>query len=231
MCARYINIIMKSKYYEAYDNRYKTIHNKGYSWSSDKPTPIVLDVINRYQISKQDKILEIGCGEGRDARLLLDNKYNLLATDISKEAIRYCQNVMKEYKDSFMHLDCLNDNHEEKYKFIYAIALLHMLVLDDDRKRFYEFIYNHLDKEGIALICSMGDGETIYQSDVNQAFDIVKREHPSGDVMVTSTSCRMVNFNTFVKEIEESNFEILEKGITSSLPDFNNLMYAVIKVK
>ena len=48
------------KYYEAYEDRYKTAHEKGVSWSSSQCTPIVLE-----------------------------KGYRLLATDISPEAVDY----------------------------------------------------------------------------------------------------------------------------------------------
>jgi len=47
--------------------------------------------------------------------------------------------------------------------------------------------------------------------------------------MVPSTSLRIVNFDTLEKEIKSTHFSIVEQGITSSLPDFNNLMYVVIR--
>ena len=62
---------MKEKYYKAYNERYKTAHNLGVSWSSDIATPIVRETLNKYNINKNKKLLEIGCGEGRNARLLL----------------------------------------------------------------------------------------------------------------------------------------------------------------
>ena len=37
-----------SKYYAAYDERYKTAHAHGVSWSSDVSTPIVMEVIEKY---------------------------------------------------------------------------------------------------------------------------------------------------------------------------------------
>ena len=219
------------KYYHAYDERYKTIHEKGYSWASDNPTPLVNEILIKYQIDKKTSILEIGCGEGRDSIVLLKNGYNLKATDSSMEAISYCQNRYREYKDKFIKLDFINDEDNQKYDFIYAIAVLHMLVEDEDRKSFYSFIYQHLNSGGLALITSMGDGEMEMESDINTAFNIIKREHPSGEVAVASTSCRIVNFDHFMKEAEDNNFEIMEKGISEALPDFDKLMFLLIKKK
>ena len=77
-----------SKYYEAYDKRYKQVHDKGLAWSTNSNTKIVEEIIKKYHLDRE-KMLEIGCGEGRDARYLLNKNYNVLATDISQEAIDY----------------------------------------------------------------------------------------------------------------------------------------------
>ena len=221
---------MKQKYYEAYNERYKAIHKKGLSWSSDISTPIVLETIKKLNLSKEEPLLEIGCGEGRDAKAILEQGYNLLATDISPEAINYCRATMPSYADHFSVLDCLNEKSTKKYHFIFAVAVIHMLVLDEDRKKFYEFIHNHLENDGFALICSMGSGETEMKTDINEAFSLKKREHPAGEVEVAATSCRMVSFKTMEKEITDAGLRIIDKGITSSLPDFNSLMFALVKI-
>ena len=222
---------MEKKYYQAYDERYKTVHEKGLSWSSDSCTPIVMEIIHKYNITLNHQLLEIGCGEGRDSKTVLENGYNLMATDISNEAIEYCKRVMPNYKNCFTVLDCLSNELNQTFDFIYGIAVIHMLVLDQDRDGFYQFIYNHLNDTGIALICTMGDGNIEMQSDINKAFELQEREHETGKMMVAGTSCRMVSFTTFEEELERNQFEIIEKGITSSLPDFNSLMYAVIRRK
>ena len=214
-------------YYEAYDDRYKTIHQMGYMWSSDESTPMVKDVIERYGITKEDKILEIGCGEGRDAGLLLKEGYDLLATDISKEAIAFCQKRFVEYSQNFSVLDCLKGHLDERYRMIYAVAVVHMLTEGEDRRKFYRFIFDHLEDGGIVLICSMGDGTFEMKSDKDEAFEIRERDHVSGKVNVTATSCRMVSMETFEKELKENGLKIRESGITSSLPDFDSLIYAV----
>ena len=216
-------------YYEAYDERYKTIHEKGFSWAGDVATPMVLDVMRRYGIPKETIILEIGCGEGRDARAVLDEGYNLLATDISPEAISYCKCRFPRYADRFEVLDCLNGDFNGTFDMIYAVAVLHMLVEDEDRKRFYRFIREHLSDNGIALVCSMGDGESEFSTKADEAFEIKERNHFSGQVQVASTSCRMVGFRKFEEEISEAGLTVVEKGLTSAMPDFDSLLYAVMR--
>lgn len=180
-------------------------------------------------MNQADRILEIGCGEGRDSRAVLNQGYDLLATDLSNEAIVYCKKIMPSYKDHFKVLDCISSYHKEKYDFIYSVAVIHMLVLNKDRNAFYKFIYEHLTDGGVALICSMGDGKEEMQSDINNAFKLQERPHKSGNMLVTGTSCRMVSFQTFERELNANGLGIIEKGITSALPDFNNLMFAVVQ--
>ena len=220
--------IMKNsrKYYAAYDERYKTAHARGVRWSSDISTPIVMEVLQKYNVDHRHQLLEIGCGEGRDSGTVLERGHQLTATDISHEAITYCKKTMPQYENRFRVLDCLSDRLDVQFDFVFGIAVIHMLVLDRDRAGFYRFIYNHLRAGGIALICTMGDGESEMQSDVSQAYTLQEREHELGKMMVAGTSCRMVSFHTFEQEMK---LDVIEKGITASLPDFNSLMYAVVK--
>ena len=217
------------KYYAAYNERYKTAHAQGVSWSSNVSTPIVMEVIERFGISHSQRLLEIGCGEGRDSRTVLERGFQLTASDISGEAIAYCKQKMPEFANQFRVLDCLSGELDEKFDFIFAVAVLHMLVPDGDRDCFYGFLRSHLSNGGIALICTMGDGEIERQSDIRTAFTLQERNHESGKMLVAGTSCRMVSWNTFEKELARNGFTVIEKGMTSSLPDFNSLMYAVVK--
>ena len=103
MNIRYSNAtayIMKKenrKYYAAYEERYKTAHAHGVSWSSNVSTPVVMEVIDKYKINHNQHILEIGCGEGRDSQIVLEHGFQLMATDISNEAIAYCKKIMPKY--------------------------------------------------------------------------------------------------------------------------------------
>lgn len=221
---------MAEKYYEAYDDRYSQVHQKSLTWFSDMNSVIVAETIAKYNLKRNDEMLEIGCGEGRDASYLLKQGYRLDDTDISGTAIDYCKNAYPQHQSSFQVLDCLSSALEKRYAFIYAIAVLHMLVLDVDRNAFFRFIYAHLAEGGVALICSIGDGDRESKTDISKAFELSEREHPSGEkIIIANTSCRQVSFATLTREIEASGLEVMDFGLTAIEPDFPTIMYAVIK--
>lgn len=219
-----------NKYYKAYDKRYKQIHDLGLSWSVDSNTIIVEEIIKEYNLDKK-RILELGCGEGRDARYLLNKNINVLATDVSQEAINYCINKDKKHMNNYQVLDILNNNFKEKFDFIYSVACLHMFVLDDDRSSFFKFVYHHLNDNGLALILSMGDGISESSSEISKSFNTVKRIHQESnmEVNIAATSCRIVNFETLLNEIQKSGFDTIKYGVTSIDNHFDKIMYVLIK--
>lgn len=218
-------------YYKAYDDRYRQIHCENLQWFSKEPSPIVSEVIADFSIEKYARILEIGCGEGRDAGYLLSQGYDVLATDVSEEAISFCRMIFSDYAEKFRVLDCITDQSDGRFDFIYAVAVVHMLVLDEDRRGFYRFIREHLTRDGIALIGTMGDGSVERQSDISTAFDLQERTHEASGrtLKIAGTSCRMVNFTTFARELAENGLEIVRQGVTAVEPDFPQMMYAVVK--
>lgn len=222
---------MEQKYYEAYNDRYQQIHAQNLQWFYDNPSQIVLDTIQKYRITPEDNMLELGCGEGRDAFALLTAGYDLLATDVAEEAIAYCRKKRPEFADRFQVLDCVAGSLQGRFSFIFAVAVVHMLVLDEDRDAFYRFIRNHLTSGGIALICTMGDGVFERRSDIRTAFALQSRVHEQTgkEVQIAGTSCRMVSFQTLEKEITRNGLMIAEKGMTAIKPDFSQMMYVVVR--
>ena len=218
------------KYYEAYDDRYRQIHREELRWFTQLPSPIVWEIISEFGISPSDRLLEIGCGEGRDAIFLLNQGFQVLATDISPEAVAYCHRENPQFSSHFQVLDCIRDTLETKFDFIYAVAVIHILVLDEDRNAFYRFIRDSLAPEGIALICTMGDGSTERQSDIRRAFEQQERIHEETGrrVYIAGTSCRTVSFETFVKELNANGLTVIKQGITAVEPDFPQMMYALV---
>lgn len=222
-----------AKYYEAYEIRYRQVHEYSLSWASNHNSPIVLDTIQRYVKNNHAKILDIGCGEGRDCLFLLKLGYDVQALDISEEAIDFCKKKADEKdKDRFHVADVCTEDFGGKYDFIYSVATIHMLVLRQDRESYLSFIRKHLTNNGYALILSMGDGLIETESNIMEAFENKKRIHQETgkELSIASTSCKMVNFQTFREELRDGGFDIVEDGLTCIEPDFPTIMYAIVKL-
>ena len=222
---------MGRRYYEAYEDRYRQVHGQELQWFADSPTPVVMEILERYGIGKDGKILEIGCGEGRDGGFLMEQGFQVLATDVSPAAIDYARKRFPDFGEHFRVLDCLTEKLPEKFSFIFAVAVLHMLVPDADRDGFYSFLRAHLEEGGLALIGTMGDGRVEVQSDISTAFDLQERRHePTGRVVsIAGTSCRMVSWDTLRREVERNGLRIVESGLTAAPPDFPQMMYALVE--
>ena len=126
--------------------------------------------------------------------------------------------------------DLFSDSLDDKFKFIYSIAVLHMFVLDEHRDLFYKFIYEHLSNDGYCLISVLGDGKKEYVSDITTSFDERKRVVMNTGVMldVVSTSCRIVNFSNLEKELRKNKLQIKEKWISNKIPEFSSSICIVI---
>ena len=124
----------------------------------------------------------------------------------------------------------MKDKLNNKYDFIYSVAVIHMFLKEEHRNLFYKFIYEHLNNNGIALVISMGDGTSTYKSNIDDAFKKVVRKNinTNKEIMVTNTSCNIVDFATFKEEIIRNNFKIIECYISSDIPNFDKCMCAVI---
>lgn len=225
---------MKNDYYKAYDKRYRQTYENNSLWEISERTKEVIDTLKKYKIAKNSNILELGCGEGRDAIYLLDNGYNVLGVDYSFAVIDKCNELTNyKYVNNFKQLDLIENSLNEKFDFIYSVAVIHMFVLDEHRNKFYNFIYDHLKDNGIALIISMGDGTLEINSDLEKAFDDTKRVNinTNKEIMVASTSCRVKKIDEMKKEIQLNNLEILEEKIIDDVLSFNKCMLFIVKKK
>lgn len=219
------------EYYKAYDDRYRQIHALGLSWASRAPTPLLGVILARYGIGKDARMLEVGCGEGRDALPLLRKGYDLTAADVSPEAVRWCRDQCPERADAFRVLDVCREELGERFDFIFSTAVLHMLTEDRDREAFFIFFRRHLAPGGYGLVLSMGDGETEFRSDPDKAFEPTERTHQSTGqpVTVAATSCRIVSARTLRAEAERMGLTVREAGHTSVPGEFDQMIYLLLQ--
>ena len=225
---------INDNYYKAYEKRYQQVYKHHYLWSSTEPTREVMETIINEKIPTNAKILEVGCGEGRDAICLLNKNYNVLAIDYSITAIEKCRELANyQYNNNFKQFDIIKDTLKDKFDFIYSIAVVHMFVNKEHRDKFYSFIYNHLKPHGIALIVSMGDGIKEYKSDINKSFEDTERAiiNNNKKINIATTSCNIVSWRTFEQELYNNGLTIKRKWLSKQIPEFNSAMCVIITKK
>ena len=79
----------------------------------------------------------------------------------------------------------------------------------------------------------MGDGIREYKSDINRAFNKIKRININNnkEVSVVETSYNIKSKDNLIKEIENNNLGILSVDIVNNLPNFDNCISIVVKKK
>ena len=101
---------------------------------------------------KKSKLLEIGCGSGRDASFLTKNGFNVIAIDGSKNMIEEAKKIHPELSQKLFHKTLPNDlEFNQTFDGIYSIATL-MHLSENDLKNTLSKIYNLLNENGKFLM-------------------------------------------------------------------------------
>ncbi|MBN3859504.1 SAM-dependent methyltransferase TehB [Neisseriaceae bacterium PsAf] len=103
------------------------------------------------------KVLDLGCGQGRNSIYLTLKGFNVTGVDIEESKIKQLQNIITENQLNHLHVYTYNINAasiEEQYDFILSTVVFMML----DSKKVPEIIrnmQNHTNKNGYNLIVSV----------------------------------------------------------------------------
>lgn len=133
-------------------------HAEGqHDWFADSPSGLA--TILTKMLKKGSTILEIGCGNGRDARYFANNSMNVTATDFSRVAIE--KNLKSNTKHSlkFSVLDIRDPfpYSNNSYDAVYSSLALHYYSDKKTREIFHE-IHRVLNEDGlIAFSCKEYD--------------------------------------------------------------------------
>lgn len=88
------------------------------------------------------KLLEIGCGSGRDALFMIENNYNVIAIDGSKNMIEEAKKIHPELRERLFHRILPNGlEFDNKFDGIYSISTLMHLSKDNLKKNSLKNLY------------------------------------------------------------------------------------------
>lgn len=98
---------------------------------------------------KSGKALDIGCGTGQMAKLLVDLGFDVLGVDLAEEAVKKARSRVPEAQ--FNVQDIEQDFPEEKFDLITCKLVFAFL---EDKQKFFRNVSHHLNEGGQLLIAT-----------------------------------------------------------------------------
>jgi len=101
-----------------------------------------------------DKILDLGCGNGRLFELFRDKKIDYIGIDLSKKLIEIARDKYKNYPNvKFLVRDALDTGFDENsFDLVYSIALLHQIPSKKYRLQSLNEVNRILKSEGFLIL-------------------------------------------------------------------------------
>lgn len=129
-----------------YDKRY---HTERYYWGLT-PNRICYDIMKILPPVKSYRVLDIGCGEGKDAVFFAKCGYAVTAFDVSEQGIEKAKRLAEHNKTevSFFKADIFDYRPDAEYDIIFSSGVLHFLPLNE-RKEFCDSLKSHTSDIGV----------------------------------------------------------------------------------
>lgn len=184
-------------------------------------------------IKDSDKVLDLGCGNGRLLEILKKKDIDYIGLDASKELLKIASKKYPEYK--FLIGDVLDlpfDNNT--FDIIFSIAVLHSIPGEESRLKAFSEIKRVLKKDGILTITVWNLWEEekylpYIKSEVND-YDIGDALIPWKDAKGNILAERY--YHAFKKEglenlVKKTGLKILDSGLTRQ--EKPNSIYVIAK--
>ena len=175
------------------EERYRERYQSGNTpWDAGQPDCNLIDVVAQQPIPSC-KALEIGCGTGDNAIWLAQNRFQVIAVDVSDIAIEKAKEKASKanVECDFMRVDFLTTTIEcAPFDFVFDRGCFHSFGSEDDRSRFAQNVATHLAEAGLWLTL-VGNADEIRQGSgppQRKAGDIVLAVEPYFEILFLQSS-------------------------------------------
>lgn len=167
----------------------------------------LLDQLLKGRFTKEMKILDAGCGEGRNAVYFIQKDYQLFGIDPNETAIQYCRYLAKSLNPTYDihrfqvgHLEAI-PFHTEAFDAVICSAVLHFADSVDNFMEMLREIHRVLKAKGVFWFrACTGFGGILEES----------RSLGSGKYLLPDGSERFVITPSDVDNLEKIGFRFLE---------------------
>lgn len=133
----------------------------------------LIDQLLKGRINTGSKILDAGCGSGRNIHYLIENGINVTGVDANSEAISFLRKQYPQIKDQFTHSTLEKFSSTLRFDFIICNAVLHFANSHDQFDNMFTSLVKHLNPNGILFIRMTSDiGLSLKEGSKTGVFDL-----------------------------------------------------------
>ena len=159
----------------------------------------------------EKKLIELGCGNGRDSVYFAQQKINVTAIDQIEEEMDYLNKKHSLYNLNFKADDFTNLDDDKKYDYIYSRFTLHS-VNEKAEKRVFDWITKQLNDEGLFFLEVRSINDPMFE----------KGEKISESENVTTHYRRYLDFNETIEKLENRGLKIIYKLESQGLAKYKD---------
>jgi tellurite methyltransferase len=175
--------------------------------------------------NRNNRMIDIGCGNGRDSFYFSKNKLRVTAIDISKNAIR--NNAIRTNPNlNFINFDIEKKTMSKKFDFIYCRFFIHAINEKAEDKLFK--LFNKIKKKNtLAFLEFRNDKDTIFDKNKNKYHNNIV-EFEKGHFR------RIINLEKFIFKIKKQvgckiKYKKSSKNLSVYKKDNPNLSRLILK--
>ncbi|MFD3976862.1 class I SAM-dependent methyltransferase [Streptomyces cyaneofuscatus] len=145
-------------YYFGYEDRYRTVYENGARlWESAEPNASLLQMMKERPDVFSARIIDLGCGEGRDSLYLLSQGHDVVSVDVSHTALSRARELAAAADldpSGFVERDIiyLRGFDENSFDLAMNMGCLHMLVDEEQRARHISRVFDILRPGGHFIV-------------------------------------------------------------------------------
>lgn len=143
------------------------VYRSDASFFGDGPSNFALDCYEELKKHQVKKILELGCGQGRDSIFFASNNIDVVAIDSSQVAVDPLSKIVKEKHLSFRPM-IHNANQgipfdDSYFDAVYSHMFFNMRFSADRLNLLFDEVNRVLKKQGLNLFSVRSDHDTMYR--------------------------------------------------------------------
>ena len=202
------------------------LYNNRYFWKNyyknhrdnDIPSSFAVFCLDNY-IKSGVSLLELGCGNGRDAFFFAKNGINVIALDLENEEIKYLARKNKFKNLKFLSKNFVRYRKFNEYEVVYSRFTIHSISKEDENETLKN-TYINLKKDGLFLIEVRSVKDEMFNTS----------EKLSDNEGATDHYRRFINFKELKTKLENMNFKILYSIESKGLAPYKEEDPVIIRI-